>query len=224
MLALLMALSGAIAAAAQGAHGMQGGALQLQDAAGRVDAWPAVRILADAEPLATPDAALARLDRFVPPGGAVTVFVSSPVWVQVALTDPHRPLQEEPVRRPSDTWFGPSTREGELCYAAKTRARMDLAEIHLSPARALTRIHLRNTASQTLNFARIKIPIGQLGLFTAADGRHWTEGLSVDIEAEEVECRVDANAPAEAGEVTRIAEARSRSPGVFRRTIAALVS
>ena len=156
-------------------------------------------------------------------GDEAVFYFGTPLWVRLLAGDPARILVELPGVRPSDTWFGPSTREGELCYAAKTRARMDLAEISPSPARALTRIHLRNTASQTLNFARIKIPIAQLGLFLAADGRHWTEGLRVDIEAEEVECRVDASAPAEAGEVARVADARSQSPGVFRRTLAALL-
>lgn len=158
-------------------------------------------------------------------GDEAVFYVGSPLWLRIQAGAPLRTLLEGPSLRLSDTWFGSSTREGELCYAAKTRARMALSEIPRSTVRALTRVHMHNRGAETLHFTRLKIPIKQLSLFVAADGRHWTPGLSVDCDAggDEVEVRVEDAAPAEAGVVRRVAEPRESSAGVFRRTLAALV-
>ena len=53
------------------------------------------------------------------------IYVSTPLWVRVDVHDPPQFLQEIPVIRPSDTWFGPSTREGELGYAGRTHGRLN---------------------------------------------------------------------------------------------------
>lgn len=55
------------------------------------------------------------------PGDQATIFVSIPLWI-CGAADAGRPLFELPLYRPSDTWFGPSTRAGELCYASRTNA------------------------------------------------------------------------------------------------------
>lgn len=153
----------------------------------------------------------------------VVFYFGSPLWLELCAGEPPRQLLELPCVRPSDTWFGPSTREGELCYAALTRARMDLSEIDWGPARALTRVRLVNASPKTLEITRLLVPLGRLGLFVAEDGRHWTEGLRANVGEDEAECQVEAEAPAEAGPVSRVREARRGSPGVFRRTLAALI-
>lgn len=156
-------------------------------------------------------------------GDEAVFYFGSPLWLELTAGDPPRPLLELPCVRPSDTWFGPSTREGELCYAAQTRARMDLEAIDWGPARALTRVRLINSSAQTLHFTRLLVPIGRLGLFLAADGRHWTEGLRANVGTEVVDCEVETAPPEEAGSVERVREARRGSSGGFRRALVALV-
>jgi len=56
----------------------------------------------------------------VPPGEQVSVYVSSPLWVRIETGRPAKLLCELPTFRPSDTWFGPNTIDGELCYASRT--------------------------------------------------------------------------------------------------------
>ena len=53
----------------------------------------------------------------LPAGAEAVVYVSSPLWV-VLSTAQDVQLMEIPLARPSDTWFGPSTREGELLMVA----------------------------------------------------------------------------------------------------------
>jgi hypothetical protein len=78
----------------------------------------------------------ARQSVFIPPGEEAMLYLSTPVWVSIDLGEPARALREIPVLRLSDTWFGPSTREGELCYAARTHARNHLDQVPRRPHRA----------------------------------------------------------------------------------------
>ncbi len=73
------------------------------------------------------------------PGVKVTIFVSSPAWIVASTANPDVVLLDVPHQRPSDTWFGPSTWEGELCYAVRTRARLSLGEIHRCERHAVDR-------------------------------------------------------------------------------------
>lgn len=154
-----------------------------------------------------------------------TFYIGSQLWVSVHVGEPARKLIEMPSFRPSDTWFGPSTREGELCYASRTRARMHLSELDIYPARALTPVRLINHGSDPLTFERLKVPIAYLGLYVDDEGRHWTQGLTVErgSTGAEVECRVESALPPAAGELHAIAGPRRAIAGVFKRALHALI-
>jgi hypothetical protein len=62
----------------------------------------------------------------VMPNESVTMYVSTPVWVRIELTESERQLAEVASHRMSDTWFGASTRAGELCYATRSAGRLRL--------------------------------------------------------------------------------------------------
>ncbi len=114
---------------------------------------------------------------FVLPGEQVLLFISSPVWVRVSAKD--RQLLELPIYRSSDTWFGPSTREGELCYASRTRCRTELEDLPPRPHRAVTSVHLQNRTEGSILVERLNLPVRYLSLFSAADGKLWTETLTL---------------------------------------------
>ncbi len=112
----------------------------------------------------------------VPPGQEAVIFVSSPVWVELAVTgEPPVRLRDLPVKRLTDTWLGASTREGELAYALKTQARLQLAEMPLRPYRVLTPVAIRNEADALLPIDRLNLPVPYLSVFPAAGGALWTE-------------------------------------------------
>lgn len=118
------------------------------------------------------------------PRERITLLVSTVMWIRIASDD--RILLELPTTRLSDTWFGPNTLEGELCYAAQTRARLELLEAE-SPWRALTPVTIINRGDDNLNLERINLPVLNLALY--GDGRQfWTSALTVGREG--------ANAPA----------------------------
>lgn len=147
---------------------------------------------------------------FVPPGGAVTAFISSPLWVSVNLSDPKRPLHEAPTQRPSDTWFGPSTLVGELCYAIRSSVRFDFGNLPVRPYRAVSVVRILNHADSPLPLARLRLPLPFLSLFASADGRLWTESVTLDRKQDDelAEVKLGKSAAREAGPCVKVAGPR----------------
>jgi len=116
----------------------------------------------------------------VPPGEKVTFYISSPICISLELGKPPMTLLELPSQRLSDTWFGPSTQEGELCYAAKTRARNSLDDLPLRPHRAVTPVTIHNRAEEFLAIDKLSIPVPLLGIYADADGGLWTQSVKLE--------------------------------------------
>ena len=115
----------------------------------------------------------------LPAGEEATLFVSSPVWLHLATTAPERDLTEIVIQQPSDTWFGPSTREGQLCYASRTSGRLLLEEVPRRPHRAVTRVVIRNEGGDALRLERLSLPAPYLAVFEADDGLLWTTPVTL---------------------------------------------
>ncbi|OOG28097.1 hypothetical protein B1C78_01910 [Thioalkalivibrio denitrificans] len=126
----------------------------------------------------------ARQPVFVPPGERTTLYLSTPVWLSIDLGDPARALKEVPVLRLSDTWFGPSTREGELCYAARTHARSHLDEVPRRPHRAVTPVQVRNEANTLLPIEKISVPVPLLSVYGDPETGLWTEEVHLTRSAD----------------------------------------
>lgn len=116
---------------------------------------------------------------FVSPNQQTTLFVSTPVWLNIT-TDKHSLLLDTPIIRPSDTWFGANTIKGEICYATQVLARLDLEQLPIRPFRAVTPIHIVNRQNKSIPIERVNIPVPLLSLYAAEDGRLWTPTLEVE--------------------------------------------
>jgi len=149
--------------------------------------------LADRPVVVRPDTPLRIL-----PGCDVDVLVSTPVWVAVFLSSQasegralRRPvtalgsdeleLFELPVVRPSDTWFGPNTLEGELAYISKTSARLAFNELPLRAGRAVTRIRVRNRTLEPMTIERVLLPAPELQLYVDPASNIWTQAVDVEL-------------------------------------------
>lgn len=116
---------------------------------------------------------------YVPAGGSITIYVSSPLWLRLETGEPPLELQELPVFRPPDTWFGPSTMEGQLCYASRTFARLNLENIPPRSHRAITRVVINNQTGTKLLVEKLNLPVPYLALFECSDGRLWTPTVTM---------------------------------------------
>ncbi|MGD8428897.1 MAG: hypothetical protein PVH31_00695 [Ectothiorhodospiraceae bacterium] len=154
---------------------------------------------------------------FIPGGETVRVFVTVPVFLAVWVDD--RPLCEIPAHRPSDTWFGPSNVEGEVCYALRTRCRLGLEGQGVTPPyRAIVAVTVQNRDLEPLALQRLKVPVPLLGVHADAEGRLWTEAVTMVQESggEAATLHLAEGVPTQAGRVEQLSPARETAP---RRTM-----
>lgn len=151
---------------------------------------------------------------FLLSGQTVTLYLSTPIWLKVLVGDPSVLLKELPVLRQSDTWFGPNTREGELCYAGRTHARHHVEELPDRPHRALTPLVIQNKADSPLPLEKISLPVPMLALYGDRKGKLWTQSLTLIRESQSdlATVRIDASQPDQADQLIRLASPR-REPG-----------
>jgi hypothetical protein len=164
---------------------------------------------------------------YVPPGEEAVLFVSSPLWVQIAANYSRQQLESVPIVRPSDTWFGPSTREGELCYASTTHCRVNLDELPIRAHRAVTPVQIVNRATGSLLIDRINLPVIYLSLYSAPSGQLWTDTVTITREAldDNASLRLHKRAPPQAGDAVLLCEPRLHADkGILSRAFSALFS
>lgn len=142
-------------------------------------------------------------------GEEVTVYVSSSLWLELWVgASPRKSLERIAIQRPSDTWFGPSTRSGELCYASTTHCRLSLKDQPHRPHRAITPVLIRNQADTTLAVERLNMPAPSLPIYASASGQLWTPKITLtrDKDGDMAALKIDKKAPKEAESALRISE------------------
>ena len=111
----------------------------------------------------------------------ITFYVATSAWLEISVGEPGKKLMDVASFRPSDTWFGSSTIEGELCYASSTLGRLRLEDIPLAPHRVVTAVQLRNKAKDALYLERLKLPVQYLAVFES-NHQLWTQTVSLTRE------------------------------------------
>ncbi|MFW5927483.1 MAG: hypothetical protein ACOCSR_05460 [Wenzhouxiangella sp.] len=134
---------------------------------------------------------------FLLSGQEVTLYLSTPLWLSIRAGNPPALLREVPSVPLSDTWLGPSSREGEICYAGKTGARQRLADLPVRPHRAITPLRIRNNAPEPLPLEKVSLPVPLLSLYGAADASLWTQRVNLVREdaSDQASVRVETAAP-----------------------------
>jgi hypothetical protein len=159
----------------------------------------------------------------VPAGETMTLYVSTPLWMRVVLPG-DRLLTEVPSHRMSDTWFGTSTVEGELCYATRTSGRSRLESLPVRLHRAVTPLKVKNSANDSLLLERVQLPVRHLSLYRDASDALWTDPVRMNRAegAEGADVQIRTGAPQEAEKSKRIQTARDESKrGLFTSTFGA---
>lgn len=161
--------------------------------------------LADRAVIIKPSEAL-----LVPAGESIQFYAASPVWISVKAD---KPLGEFASYRPSDTWFGPNTLEGELCYASRALGRLELKTLELEPHQAATPIIIQNNVDELLTLERLRVPVQYLTLYRGDDETLWTQSITLERResGDLAELRLGKTAPREAGRSERLGPPRFNS-------------
>lgn len=116
---------------------------------------------------------------YLPTEESVDFYLSTPLWLRLGDARSARHFHELPTQRLSDTWFGRTTTDGELCYASKKSAEERRADLQTHPARAITKTTITNLGDSTLLLERVALPLPSMALFVDDEGTFWTQSLSV---------------------------------------------
>lgn len=114
------------------------------------------------------------------PNQSTTLYVSSAIWLAIFIAQGKEPAKELRSIALSDTWMGASTREGEICYAARTSGKISLDQIIHLPYRAVTPVKLKNSGKDVLAIERIALPTPHLNLYEDENANLWTNTVSID--------------------------------------------
>lgn len=171
--------------------------------------------LADRPVVVRPDIPL-----YVPPGEETVIYVSTSVWVEVMNAEETVTLTEIPSYRPSDSWFGLNTREGELCYASRSLARLRLDEVVQRPHRVVSPVTVRNQAVDALLIERLSVPVPLLPLYASKQNQLWTQPMVMErsSDGKQGALKLEEMRLPDGLEVARISPARKEPPkqGLFR--------
>lgn len=162
----------------------------------------------------------------IPADDEITVYVGSTIWVSISVGEPSRQLLELPLMPVSDTWFGPSPRVGELCYASRTHCRLDLAALPMLPHRAITSVQVRNRASTPLILEQLKLPVPYLALYLSSEGGLWTQDVTLERSERDLSpLQVRQGVPKNAHDAVLVAQARKQlTDNVMVRAFSSLFS
>ena len=165
-------------------------------------------MLADRTVVARPSSPLTILA-----GEKIQLFVSTPIWFYAETVPQGKCLVDVPFWRPSDSWFGASTIDGQLCYAKYTSAKTVLEELNLFAHRATTPITVINSHHKALTINRMNVPVNYLNLYSDDKNQFWTSKISIERENEsdEVELIIEKSLSGAINPLVPIGRARLTS-------------
>lgn len=161
------------------------------------------------------------------PEEEIKIYVSSPLWMTILAPDSKMPISDIPFWRPSDSWFGPSTMSGDLCYSKYTDAKMEKELIEKRSHRATTIVTIKNAQEEPLYIERLNLPTPALRLYSDQEGELWTDQIFITqhIEHSKSVSHVRHTSPENITNLKPISESReSSNKASFLSSIKSLVS
>lgn len=147
------------------------------------------------------------------PKESARLYISSPLWLRIAVGSEPIPCHEAPIYRPSDTWFGPTNALGSLCYASRTTAQVEWSRLLRLPQRAHSVVSVRNRAASPLLLERLRLPAPNLSLFSSASNLLITEWVMLerDEDGDMAALHLGDGPPREAADAERVSGPRQQA-------------
>lgn len=156
-------------------------------------------------------------------GERMTLYVGTPLWFCLMRGDDV--LLDVPVAKLSDSWFGPNTMHGEVCYACPTHARLSMEGVPFNQYKAITPVEIRNQADTAILVDKVNLPIPYLGLYRDVD-RHWTSQVTITRETGDIagHVRISSGPPGNTRSPQELSAARLRADsGMLHKAMSLLL-
>jgi hypothetical protein len=163
---------------------------------------------------------------WIAPQDQILMYVSTPLWVTLGAPDTQDFYFDRPAQLLSDTWFGPDTQSGELCYFTQTEGSLDLADVPQRQNRVITPVQIHNLRPQPFLLERINVPMPFLSIMMANNGQLWTEQVCVrclDTTVNPVDVAIAARHASPVSELKEIAPPRKKHARDHLSTVMALI-
>ncbi len=163
------------------------------------------------KPVLPDRALLSLLDRpcYIPLGETLQVYISVPLWIQISAGHPSTVLDEFATETLADTWFGKSTRAGELCYNNPIHGSPRLEDLSQDSTHAIIPVSIENRTKGTNLLHELKIPLDNLALYSDKKNRLWTEHLHLYQEdSDSLETLVVKSPPLPSSDLQLVSPAR----------------
>ncbi len=112
-------------------------------------------------------------------------YARIPFWIAVMIGEqiPDQLVYEVPTKTLSNTWFGPDTTRGRLCYGMSTSARRSLEGVETANHRAICPVKLKNASEDVFEFQRLCIHTAYLNIYEHENAL-WTSRLELTFRGE----------------------------------------
>jgi len=119
------------------------------------------------------------------PKQQISLFVGLPLWLQLHMDGIETAILDIPTVRISDSWFGPDSRRGVICYASTNNEQLDLKPTINHGTRATLEVSVKNNSDQILSLDKVSIPVPNLALYVDKEGKFCTRRVSLTREQDE---------------------------------------
>ena len=149
----------------------------------------------------------------VMPGEEAKLYVSTPIWMTISMNQNAEPMYDVPFWRPSDSWFGPNTISGDVCYAKYTDAKLLKEHLEVRSHRASTLVTVLNEQEEKLLIQRLNLPVPLLKVYVNKQKEFWTDQVSIlqRIEHSKPTSTVSHSPPDDVHNMEQVSESREMS-------------
>ncbi|MDA3862359.1 MAG: hypothetical protein PF689_00665 [Deltaproteobacteria bacterium] len=163
---------------------------------------------------------------FLPPREKTTLYIGTPLWFRMKSLNPDKIMLEQTFYRPSDTWFGPTTNEGELCYASITPGRTLLEDIQYCPHRAITTVVFINKTNNVHKIESFKLPVVNFSLFQGSENHLWTQDVVFELSGDNefAKMAIKKDPPAILSRANKVAGPREEAYGSISLRVLSMIS
>ena len=119
------------------------------------------------------------------PGEKAKIFLSTPMNVRLYDKGSGDIIDEIPILKRVQTWFGETPTSGQLCFFTRIHAALLEENLPFRPHRAMTHVYIENSSGKPLPIKKLKIPVNNLTLYQDARGLFVSSSLSLRIDHKE---------------------------------------
>lgn len=119
------------------------------------------------------------------PKQQISLFVGLPLWLQLHMDGIETALLDIPTVRISDSWFGPDSRKGVICYASTNNEQLDLKPTVNHGTRVTLEVRVKNNSDAILSLDKLSIPVPHLALYVDKENEFYTRRMTLTREQDE---------------------------------------